>query len=480
MSTPIEVSRILQPGTISIAEGTTRAIVSQLQLLTPQYYNQFVEQFGPETWTWWLATYGGIEEVENRNFFWFENRGKLQIGIQGAADVAGATPGATITVTLAPEFHYNGGTQTPLREGESVLVASTNVEAQILAITNTTANAFQFTLRPKRSTDSLASQGEVATFSADDVLIFEGMADVGEASDSVTPQTYLTQRFDNDITEFHDTWGSTDLGGMTQVFIEGGASGSPISGGQTSGVSYFTYLGLSKASQRFVNNVERKLMFGNRVTNTGLNTTTSVGAQGFLPKIIQDGQTVASSAGNVDFAYMHQLTRVMDVNGGVKQNMWMTDIFQTQDFSDGIFRELPAGAFVWGEGEKSEAAHVAYGFKSIDIDGYRFQVGKYRNLNTPAYVGLNPENDYFANSGFIVPMGQVPDAKTPSRVYKNITIMGQQPPKGGSIGNGIRVWNHGGGSVNPTDGKMRELVEMVTYRSTRVVAANQFIFTPSV
>jgi hypothetical protein len=480
MADAISVAKILQPGSISIPEGTTRAIVSQLQLLTPQYYNQFVEQFGPENWTWWLSTWAGIEEVDNRNFFWFENRGKLQIGIQLAADATGATAGATVTCTLGVEFHYNGGTQTPLREGESVLIASTNVEAQILAITSTTANAFQFTLRPKRSTDSLASDGETNLLLATDVLIFEGMADVGEASDSVTPQTYLTQRFDNDITEFHDTWGSTDLGGMTQVFIEGGASGSPISGAQTSGVSYFTYLGLSKASQRYVNNIERKLMFGNRVTNTGMLTDTSVGAQGFLPKIIQDGQTIGLTPGNLDFSYMHQLTRVMDVNGGVKQNMWMTDIFQTQDFSDGIFRELPAGAFVWGEGEKSEAAHLAYGFKSIDIDGYRFQVGKYRNLNTEAYVGLSPENDYFRNGGFIVPMGQVPDAKTPSRVYKNITIMGQQPPKGGSIGNGIRVWNHGGGSVNPTDGKMRELVEMVCYRSTRVVAANQFIFTPAV
>lgn len=480
MADAISVAKILQPGTISVAEGTTRAIVSNLQLLTPQYYNQFVEEFGPETWTWWLSTYGGMEEVDNRNFFWFENRGKLQIGIQAAADVTGATAGATITVQLAVDFHYDGGTSTPLRVGESILIASTNVEAQILAITSTTANAFQFTLRPKRSTDSLASDGEASTLLATDVLIFEGMADVGEASDSVTPQTYLTQRFDNDITEFHDTWGSTDLGGMTQVFIEGGASGSPISGGQTSGTSYFTYLGLSKASQRYVNNIERKLMFGNRVTNTGMLTNTSVGAQGFFAQIFEGGQTVGSTPGNIDIAYMHQLTRVMDVNGGVKRNMWMTDIFQTQDFSDGIFKELPAGAFVWGQGEKSEAAHLAYGFKSIDIDNYRFDVGKYRNLNSEAYVGLSPENDYFRNSGFICPMGEVPDAKTPSRVYKNITVMAQQPPKGGSIGNGIRVWNHGGGSTNPTDGKMRELIEMVCYRSIRVCARNQFIFTPAV
>jgi hypothetical protein len=58
---------------------------------------------------------------------------------------------------------------------------------------------------------------------------------------------------------------------------------------------------------------------------------------------------------------------------------------------------------------------------------------------------------------------------------KNITVMVQEPPRGGSVGNGIRVWNHGGASRNPTDGTMRDKIEMITYRSLRVCAANQFI-----
>jgi hypothetical protein len=71
-------------------------------------------------------------------------------------------------------------------------------------------------------------------------------------------------------------------------------------------------------------------------------------------------------------------------------------------------------------------------------------------------------------------MGTVRDAKTAQNM-KNITVMVQQPPKGGTVGNGIRVWQWGGGSMNPSDGTMRDHVEMITYRSTRVTAANQFI-----
>jgi len=476
----IATANILQPGAISISGGANRALVSQLQLLTPQFYNKFVEKYGAENWTWWLATYGGMEEVMNRNFFWFESRGKLQIGIQLAANATGATAGATVAATLASNFHYNSGTQTPLRVGETVYVASTGVGGEILGPIVATANAFTFNIRPKQSTQSLASAGQVSTLLATDVLIFGGRVDVGEASGTSDPQVYLTQRYDNNITEIHDTWSATDLGEMTDVFIDSGVSGSPISGAAQAGTSYFTYMGLTKASQRFVNNTERKLMFGDIVNNTGLGTTTSVGTQGFFPKIQQDGETVGYTAGNLDIPFLHTLTRVMDVNGCTKQNMWMSDIFQKQDFSDGIFAAFPAGAFVWGQGEKSEEASVSYGFKIIDIDGYRFQTAKYRNLNTEAYVGLTPVNDYYRNSGFVVPMGETPDAKTPSRVYKNITVMAQQPPKGGSIGNGIRVWNWGGGSTNPSDGTLRDNIEMACYRGLRVVAANQFINIPAV
>lgn len=471
----IPTSNILQPGAIAISGGANRPLVSQLQLLTPQFYKTFVEKYGSENWTWWLATYGGMEQVMNRNYFWFENRGKLMIGIKAASNASGATAGATITVTLAAAYHYNSGTQTPLRIGETVRVASTNVEGEILAITDTTANAFQFTVRPKQSTQSLASSGQASTLLATDALLFGGRMDVGEASTSSVPQVYLTQRYENNTTEMRETWTATDLAEMTEVFFENGVSGNLPAGANQAGTSYFTYLGLVKANQRFVNNVEFKLMRGDAVTNTGLGTDTSVGSQGFLPKILADGETVGYTPGNLDFAQLHTITRVMDVNACAKQNMWMMDVFQKQDFSDGIFTQLPAGAFVWGQGEKSEEASMAYGFKTVYIDGYQFQSSKYTNFNSEVVYGITPDVDYFRNYGFIAPMGETRDAQNAARKYKNITVMFQQPPAGGTIGNGIRVWEHGGASRNPTNGTMDDNVELYTVRGTRVVAANQFI-----
>ncbi len=473
MATGIPTSNILQPGNISIVGGVTRALVSDLQLLTPQYYKNYVEKYGNEDFTWWLATYGGMEQVMNREYFWFENRGKLMTGIQTSGNVA-ASAGATITLTLASGYHYNSGTQTPLRAGETVRVASTNVEGEILAITGTTANAFTFTVRPKISTQSLASSGS-SSFLATDVLLFGGDMDAGEASSSIAPLIQLDEKYTNTITEMRETWSATDLAEMTEVYYTGGFSGDTPAGGAQAGTSLFTLKGLVKSNTRFKNYVESKLMRGNIVNNTGLTSSTSVGSEGILPKILADGETVGYTPGNLDIAKMHEITRVMDINGCANEGIWMQDIFQNQNFSDGLFAAFPAGAWVWGANEKSEEAMINYGARGINIDGYMLKVKKYRQFNSEYTTGTTPAVDYFRNYGFIAPQGETRDAKDVTKSYKNITVMYQQPNKGGTIGNGIRVWQWGGGSQNPTTGTMNDNVEMITYRGTRVCAANQFV-----
>jgi len=429
----IPTSNILQPGNISLVGGVTRQLVSDLQLLTPQYYKNYVEKYGSEDFTWWLATYGGMEEVKNREFFWFENRGKLITGVQTVGNVV-AGVGANVTLTLASGFHYNSGTQSPLRVGETVRVASTNVEGIILGVSSAVPGAFTFVVAPKITTQSLASAGS-GSFLSTDALIFGGIMDAGEASQTNAP---------------------------TQA-----------------GTSLFTLKGLVKSNVRFKDDVEMKLMRGNQVNNTaaltGTTYATSVGSEGIIPKVLADGETVGYTPGNLDIAKIHEITRIMDVNGCASENMWLQDIYQNQNFSDGLFAAYPAGAWVWGANEKSEEAAINYGCKSISIDGYLFKVKKYRPFNSEFLTGVTPNTDFFRNFGMICPQGETRDSKDASKLYKNITIMYQQPPKGGTVGNGIRVWQWGGGSQNPTSGTMNDNVEMITYRGSRVAAANQFV-----
>lgn len=466
MANGIPTSNILQPGVISQAYAQ-RALVSQLQLLKPAYYTRFTEIYGDELFTQWLSTYGGMEITKNRLYNWYQNRGKLMPGITITGSTQTSTAGSTVTLTLASGDHYNSGTQTPLRVGETLRGAKDNIEWEILTIPVTTAFAFQFTARPKKATTT-------ASIVSGDILIFGGQMDAGEASSGINPLIPLDQAMSNTTTEMRDTWAATDRAEMTDVFYDSGVTGDAPAGGGQAGTSYFTYKGLVYTNKRYINNCENKLMKGDVVTNTGLNSSTTVGTQGFIPSILQQGEQVGYTT--IDISKLHEITRIMDVNGCAIDNMWMMDVFQRQQFSDGIFQQFPAGAWVWGSNEKSEEAAIAYGVQSMKIDGYMFRAKKQgRMFNTEISTGKTPDVDYFRYFGIICPFGEVPDARDSAKVYKNITVMMETPVGGGTVGNGIRVWQHGGGSRNPTDGTMADYVEMIQYKGMRVVGGNQFV-----
>lgn len=468
----IPTSNIVQPGAITTSGGTTRAIISNLQLLTPQYYAKYGQKYGQELYNYffqWLATYDGMEIVKNQNFFWFESRGKNQLAVTNLTAINAPAAGATVTVSIPASQLYSSGTLSPLRVGETVYVSSSNIGGEILTVPTPDS----CTIRPKKSTEAFVSAGS-ANLLAGEILIFGGLTDVGEASTQYTSQTHLDVKYDNNITEIREEYAATDLAEMTDVYYNSGVTGDVINNVGQAGTSYFTYKSMVKTDARYLNSLESRLMRGDNVTNTGLISSTSVGTQGFIPKITADGETVNYTAGTLDISKLHEITRIMKVNGCAKQNTWLMDLFQRQDFSDGIFKEYPAGAYVWGQGSNSEEAKVAYGCQSILIDGILFNVKEYSPFNTEVQTGLSPNDDYFRNYGIIAPNGSVPDAKDYT-MMKNVSVMTQTPPKGGTTGNSIRTWAYGGGSINATDGTMKDSVSYISYRGLRVVLPNQFV-----
>lgn len=473
MSQGIPTSNILQPGVINPgSNGTPLSVISGLQLLTPQYWKKYVERYGSEAYDYffqWLATFGGMEKVNNQNFFWYESRGKNQIAVTNLTQVTSPAAGATVTVNIPASELYSSSTYSPLRVGETVYVASSNIEGEILTV----PAVDQCTIRPKDISQAFVSAGS-ANLLAGEILIFGGLTDVGEASGSRDSQTHLDVRLDNNITVIREDHAATDFAEQAEVWYDSGVSGNTLNGVNQSGTSFFTYKSLVKTERRFLNSIESKMMRGDQVTNTGLLNSPTTGCEGFIPSIISRGEQVNYTPGTLDIAKLHQITRIMDVNGCAKDNVWLQDIYQRQDFSDGIFKEYPAGAYVWGSKENSEEAAVAYGTQQILIDGYMFKVKKYSPFNTEVTTGLTPATDYFRDFGIIAPMGSVPDAKTYTPI-KNISVMYQDPQKGGTVGNAIRVWAYGGGSMNPTDGTLVDHITMVTYRAIRTAAANQFV-----
>lgn len=468
MAGQIPTSNILQPSAVSLPTQNRQLMVDQ-QILSPQFYKKYTERYGAQKWNIWLSTFAGMEMVKNRNFFWFESRAKLMVAITVASAVNAPAVGATITVTLSSVDNFNSGTESPLREGESLYIASNNVEGKILSVDDTTPNAFTFTVRPKKSTVAFASPS--GNLDAGEILIFGGGTDVGEASGSLDPIIALDKMYDNNITEFHDSWSNTDLAQMADTYYE-----YPVSPELAQmGVKPYTYKGMKKVLDRFNNQIEWKLLRGDEQTNTGLGN--SVGTKGLFVQAKANGAyTLGYSQNNIDIAKLHELTDIMEVNGLDKQVVWMCDLQQSHAIDDGIFKEFPAGAFVWGQGAKSQEATVAYGFASVLLDnGYLLQKKVKSDLNTEVPTGKSPAVDYFRNFGFLYGQGTTSDARTGAE-YANASVMYQEPPEGGTIGNGIRLWRHGGGSPNPTDGTLKNNMEIATYKGIRLCAANKTVF----
>jgi hypothetical protein len=471
MANGIPVTNITTPSSVVTNGGVIgKNIITYLQMLTPQYYNVITKRYGNEDFTWWLSTYGGMEEVKNDTFFWFERDGKLMIGVETSGAVTNITAGGNVTVTISNNdvWSDNGTNESPLRLNETVRIASNNIEGVITQVISYN----QCVITPKRSTDFFASSvSGTGTLNSGEVLIFGGYVDAGEASNSISALAPRVARIENYITTMRDSWSATDFAELTETYFNSGADGTPTIG--QSGTSYYTLMALLETEQRFKNDVEMKLVRGRNVTNSTFTATGTLGSKGLIQQVEERGELVG--ANNIDIQKLHEITRILDVQGGAKECLWLQDIYQRQSFSDGIFQEFPAGAYVWGKNENSQEAAVAYGVQSMYIDGFLLKVKKYPIFNTEYTTGKSPVSDAYRNYGIIMPQGTVADFKDSGKRLKNVTVMYKQPQRGGTVLNGIRVWRWGGGSENPTNGQLQDNVDMVTYRGIRVAAANQFV-----
>lgn len=477
----IPTGNIPSPNVVSLPAANYDLIALQ-QLLAPHYYKEFVNNFGAQNFTLWLATFGGRELVEGRDFFHFEDQGKLMAAVTNKTAVVAPAVGTTVTVAIAVNEHYDSGNKSPIRVGETVRIASSGIEGKVLTVNKATPNGHFMTIRPLKAGLAFVSAGS-ANLLANEVLKLGSNTEAGEASTNIDPQMPVDVRVSNTTTEIREDWTATDRAEMEQIYYDYVNDGGWGSAGLERGKQgAYTYRGLILANKRFLNNVDFKLLFGGKQDNTGLNAGT-VGTKGLVPEIVARGNAQTYSLGNLGISKLHAITAQMDVSGNPAQNQWLMDIFQRQEFDDTLFAQYPAGAFVWGTGSASEAASVGYGFDNFKIDNYMLQLGKYGGFNTEVTHGKTPDTDQYRNFGIIMPQGTVNTKSNSGGVtkqskLKNVQVMYQEPMGGGTIANAVKVWQYGGASPAANTSAMIDTVSMITYQAVRAAGLQQF-FTVS-
>lgn len=474
LHTGTPTTNIFQPAAIAVPT-VTRQLISDLQILKPHFYPQFVQKYPEQDYFKFLETYAGMELTTGRDFYHYESKGKLMLSVAVQTAIVAPAAGANVTVTLTPDSHLtqNGTNYSPIRAGETVRNASNDVEGKIISVNKTVANAHTMTIRPNRVDQAFVSAGS-ANLLAGEVIKLVGNMDAGEASTDIDTQTPTDEKILNYISVMRDNFTASDLAEMEEIEYKVPTGDAPAGTGSI--MSAYTLRGLIEWNKRYMNNCSFKLMFGDVVTNTGL-ATSAAGTKGLIPSITARGQSTTYTGGGMTIAKIHEMLRYQSVNGGSKQIQWLQDIFQNNDFNDAITGLVGGGSFVYGTGSAGREAAISFGFREFYIDGYLLQVERYAPFNTENVYGRTPTTDKYRDFGIMIPQGTTYDREKARRI-PNLTIMYQEPPAiqspQGSIGNGIRLWRHGGGSPNATNGTLTDTVSMVSYKGLRAAGMNGF------
>lgn len=439
-------------GFVNPGAGLTRGIVSDLSILKPQYYPKFINKYGAENYTMLLEMLGFKGQVKSQTIRHWENLGKLHQAVQVQANVTGATNGTAVTFTLTSGSHYDSGTKSPIRVGEIVEVASTGIQGKVVNVDKTSAGAHQATVRPLKSTQGFESATVNDRLDANEWILFRGQAAVGEASskgDAIIPRV---EEVLNYVSEIREDWRVTDRAMIEEIWF---------------GENY-SYKGLEDAVKRYMNNKEFTLIFGNDITNTNASAT-SKNTIGLLNQIENRGTGVSYTAGGLDRAKLHEITRVLDFNGGAVENHLLADVFLRQELDDELFDLYDAGAILWGTVGGNKEAAAMYGFGSITMDGYTFHIKKYLPFAPEAVYGATPTDHQYKNYGIVVPMSQGRDPQTGER-YNSIEITYNNVN-----GKDLHIWETGAFAKSPTSDIAELNVHHLCYAGLRVFGANRFV-----
>jgi len=432
---------VLQPGGVSQnGAGVNRQFVSDMSILKPQYYSQFIEKYGSQNYAQLLEALGMKATVPSKKFGHFESRGKLHDNVKVLSFTGGASAGASATVTIDPASILNS--RSPIRAGEVIENAKNGKQYKVTSV-STYPNIFVMT--PFDSAELIN-----ATLLAADFLLFRGISEAGESSTKFDTLTGLIEEKTFYTTEIREDFTISDRAKIEELWFE--VNGQP----------YYTYKGLDETVRRYMNNKEFKLMFGKPQGATG--------TVGLIPQVEAGGQ-VTTWGTTFDVDDFHNLARLADFNGGAQEYHFLMDSYLRSAVDDALFAKYQNGAIQWASVGGSSEVAVKYGFDSIKIDGTTFHLKKYLPFNAEAVYGQTIGTaGYYARTGLLIPVKDGRDAQTGDKVPSLRLVYNEVEP-----GKEIKVWETGALAKVPTNDKMELNVHHMSYCGIQLFAANQFM-----
>jgi hypothetical protein len=435
------------------AGAFNKAFLSPLSILDRSYSPKLVEKYGAEKYTQLLEMIGRKVKVENNSFYHYE-RTKRHPSVVVESITGGASAGADVTVTIEEASHWDSGTKSPLRVGEVVQWANNGRLGKITAINTSVADAHTATIKPLRSTEQFNP-------ALGDVLLFQGIQHVGEASGAQTSYQPRIEKITNTVTEIREDYEFTDKAGMEKIEWQD----------PTSGMYYFQYYGTKEAEMRFLNNREMMTVFSVDVTNTGITSNGTVGNKGMLEQIIAGGSDIGYTGGSMDtIVDLQKVTRELEFNGSNAEIHALMDTYQYQELQRKLFAQYTNGAILWGAAGGSAEVAAKLGFMSYTIDGFTFHFKKYAAFQPEKVYGVAPASYVYKNYGVFIPQGFGNDPMTGQKL-PTISLRYQEIPGIGEI----NAYEYGGLAQSNKTAEQKLFNVLIGHYGVQVQAANQCV-----
>lgn len=428
----------------AVAQSANQGLLSTLDLITPNYYEKYVDKY-----KWWndyymiTTTLAGKETFSPNQAFSHVEPANRRAPYVLVASASTETPsaGASVTITIDSAFVWNSAS--PLRVGEIVEIANNTataaavgVQGQIITVNSDT----ECVIKPLLASQSFSCNG------AETNLLFRGRA-VGEASEvggSLQRQDITVSGL---CTEVREDYTTTDRALAERVFPE-------------NTVGAYSYRGIQTADMRFMDAREAKHMFGTKSDNSGVSET----SEGLIPQIIDGGIAVTYSS--FDATALDNIAKGLDKEVGANEYHWLMDTNQFIAVQNFIQNKYTAGAINYGSFNGSKEIAIAQGFTSYTIHGRTFHMKKYMGFNAGAQYGV--ASSKWDDNGILIPMDSQRDAATGEAV--NSFGLRYQ------LYNGQRFYKFdtGGLAKVPTSGKMELTISHIAKEGLQVFGVNRF------
>lgn len=446
---------------IATSQFNYSILLNDLNSNDRSFLKRLIRKYGAENYGMWQLLMGQTatyDMTENKQFYHYEKR-QLHSSVSVKTTVTGTGAGNTITCVLDTDS-YNADGTAPARVWEEVEVGSTGLVCQISAVPVKTANAWQITLKPLNTTDSIHSINS-ANLLANETLNFRGRMDAGEGSDRGDGLAPQYDKIYNTTTEHRDDFTSSDFALIEKQEVE-----------LVDGVQYYWPLALEDMNKRFMNNMFFKILEANGANNLGNGTYGTTGVQA---RVSAGGSTIEYSAGNPQLSDFQTMGRALNFFGSPGEYHMLQDFYTKQSNTNMLFTTFKNtfNAVSWKSVGGSAEAGAAYGFDSFRDSNISYHMTVNPMYNIEMVYKRIPAatlGDFYRFYSLLIPQKVNQDPKS-GESMPSFQIVFQKNPVDG---NRIYTWEWGGAANQNKNGKLEKTCSESSYFGVRTIAPNQF------